>query len=76
MRLTVYLITALIVAHNSCASTNETMKQAETAPLVINSKNGLVCDKEKLVCTAEGNVKVAKGPYEMYSKEAIAFMNS
>lgn len=56
------------------ASNSTSMKEAEKSPLVIDSKNGLKCDKKKLVCTAEGEVIVRKGPYELHAKKASAFM--
>lgn len=46
----------------------------EKDPLVIDSAQGLKCDREKMVCTAEGSVKISKGPYEIHGDKALAFM--
>jgi lipopolysaccharide export system protein LptA len=74
MRIIVTFLTILLTGSLAMASTGETMKVAEAAPLIIDSKDGLTCDREKLMCTAEGEVVIRKGPYEMHSKQAIAFM--
>lgn len=46
----------------------------EKDPLIIDSAHGLKCDREKLICTAEGNVKISKGMYEIHGDKASAFM--
>lgn len=69
-----FLFAALISVQNSFGSTNETVKQAERFPLTIDSRDGMHCDREKQFCTAEGQVVVKKGEYEMYAKKAKAFM--
>ncbi len=56
------------------ASTSESMKEASKEPLVIDSRDGLKCDREKLTCVAVGDVIIRKGPYEMHSVKANAFM--
>lgn len=67
------LVFAATILHTH-ASTNEVMKAAEAAPLVIDSRDGLKCDREKQVCTAAGEVIIRKGPYEIHSNTASAFM--
>lgn len=56
------------------ASTQETLKKAEAAPLTIDSLKGVHCDREKNFCSAEGKVVVRKGPYEIFTHKAKAFI--
>jgi lipopolysaccharide export system protein LptA len=56
------------------AAASDTTKQAEKEPLVIHSKYGMTCDKEKLTCVAEGEVIVIQATHEMHAKKANAFM--
>lgn len=71
-------LTSLCLLTCSCGQasvSSEALKQAESAPLNIDSKNGLKCDREKLLCEAEGSVVVTKGPYVMLSEKASAHMS-
>lgn len=68
------VLSLIMLSEIAYGSSSETMKEAEKAPLTIDSSNGLTCEKEKMKCVAEGNVIVRKGPYEMQSHRADAFM--
>lgn len=70
-----FLSAFFLLSHVSVySSSSDGMKQAEKAPLQINSKSGLKCDREKMLCEAEGSVIVTKGPYVMLSDKASAQM--
>lgn len=72
-----FLIFCILHCHqilSVLASDAATFKAADEAPLTIDSSNGLQCDRVKQVCTAEGNVVVRKGPYEMFAKKGLAYM--
>ncbi len=74
MKIVYLLFLSALLSQQTIASSSETMKEAEKVPLIIDSKEGLKCDREKMSCVAVGSVVVTKGPYEMHSNRADAFM--
>ncbi|MBP6985508.1 MAG: hypothetical protein KBB83_02825 [Alphaproteobacteria bacterium] len=46
----------------------------EKDPLIIDSANGMKCDREKQTCSTEGKIKISKGVYEIHGESATAFM--
>ena len=64
----------LLTCGSAVASSQQTLSEAEKSPLIIDSRDGLKCDRVNQVCTAKGKVVLRKGPYTIYSKKAVAYM--
>ena len=62
------IFSLLVFASIDCWSSadKEAIKKAEQSQLTIDADGGVICDKEKLTCTAKDNVFVEKGPFQMY----------
>ncbi|MEN8236269.1 MAG: LptA/OstA family protein [Pseudomonadota bacterium] len=51
------------------------IKQAAQAPLQIDARGGLKCDRKTQKCTAKNNVRVQKGIFVMHCDELTAFLH-
>lgn len=67
------LMTVSVAAGHSKPSAPH-IKQAAQAPLQIDARGGLRCDRKTQKCTAKKNVRVQKGIFVMYCDELTAFL--
>lgn len=64
---------ALVAAPLAVASNTTTLNQAQRSQLIIDSREGMQCDRIKGHCQAEGHIVVTKGPYKMTSQRADVY---
>ena len=64
----------LAMAGKSSELTQQQIKQAEQAPLQIDARGGLKCDRTTQKCVARDHVRVQKGIFVMYCDELTAFL--